>query len=77
MKHYYLVTLYGYDEEGKLFYATGFAECDRQSITKADVLAISEKAEKDSEFPLGLHGISYMGCMTQDAFKHLRSMSGD
>ena len=76
MKHCYLVTLYGYDEEGDLFYATGFAKCNLPAITKADISAIIEKSKKDSEFPLNLHSVSYLGHMTEDAFEHLRSMEG-
>ena len=77
MKHFYLVTLYGYNEEGDLFYATGFAKCNRQSITKADILAIIEKSKKDSELPLNLHSVSYLGHMTEDAFEHLRAMDDE
>ncbi|AVH35890.1 hypothetical protein AL532_06020 [Pseudomonas monteilii] len=77
MKHFYLVTLYGYDEEGDLFYATGFAKCKLQLITKADILAIMEKAKNDSEFSLNLHSVSYLGHMTEDAFEHLRSMEDE
>ena len=77
MKHYYLVTLYGYDGEGELFYSTGFAKCNRQSITKADLEAIVQKGKEDSEFELKLHGVSYLGEMTEDAFEHLRCMQDE
>ncbi|MBF8669224.1 hypothetical protein IR012_07265 [Pseudomonas putida] len=75
MKHFYLVTLYGYTEDGDLYYATGFAKCNDQRITKADIQAIIEESQEHGE--LKLHGISYMGCMTEDAFEHLRSMTAD
>ena len=28
MKHFYLVTLYGYTDDGRDYYPTGFAGCD-------------------------------------------------
>ncbi|HBK50316.1 MULTISPECIES: hypothetical protein [Pseudomonas] len=75
MKHFYLVTLYGYTDDGRVYYPTGFAGCDEQRITKADIAAIIEKGKLHGQ--LQLHSISYMGHMTEDAFKHLRSMSDE
>ncbi len=56
MKHYYLVTLYGYDEEGDLYFPTVFAKCNHQLITKADLIACIEDGEKHGE--LQLHAIA-------------------
>lgn len=75
MKHFYLVTLYGYTDDGRICYPTGFAGCDEQRITKADIVAIIEKSKAHGEFQL--HGVSYLGHMTEDAFEHLRSMSDE
>ncbi|MGN8248864.1 hypothetical protein [Pseudomonas sp. SMV7] len=75
MKHGYLLTLYGYDEEDDLYYATGFAKCNQQALTKADIVAIIEDSKKHGD--LQLHSVSYLGHMTEDAFEHLRSMSGE
>ena len=75
MKHFYLVTLYGYDEEGKVYFPTGFAACNGQQITKADIADVIEKSQEHGEFQL--HSISYMGYMTEDAFEHLRGISDD
>ena len=71
MKHYYLVTLYGYDEEENLYFPTVFVKCNQQLITKADLIACIEDGKKHGE--LQLHTIAYMGHMTEDAFEHLRS----
>lgn len=77
MKHVYLVTLYGYREEGDLFFATGFAKCNVQAVTKPDLVEIMEIAKEDSDVPLNLHSVSYLGHMTEDAFEHLRSMQDE
>jgi len=77
MKHFYLVTLYGYDADDELFFATGFAPCKRQALTKADLEAVLKKGKEDSEFELRLHSVSYLGEMTEDAFEHLRSMQDE
>lgn len=76
MKHFYLVTLYGYTDDGNVYYPAGFASCNEQRITKADVMAIIEKSkEHGGEFQL--HSISYMGHMTEDTFENVRSMSDE
>ncbi|WP_085625961.1 MULTISPECIES: hypothetical protein [unclassified Pseudomonas] len=77
MKHCYLVTMYGYDEDedDRLYYVTGFAKCNQQALTKADIRAIMEDSKKHGD--LYLHGVSYLGHMTEDAFEHLRAMSRD
>ncbi|HDS1697009.1 MULTISPECIES: hypothetical protein [Pseudomonas] len=75
MKHFYLVTLYGYTDDGRVYYPTGFAGCDEQRITKADIAAVIEKGKQHGH--LRLHSISYLGHMTEDAFEHLRSMSDE
>lgn len=50
MKHGYLLTLYGYDEEDDLYYATGFAKCNQQALTKADIVAIIEDSKSTVTF---------------------------
>ena len=74
MKHFYLITFYGYDADDQIFFATGFAPCERQALTKADIQAVLEESKEVSEFELNLHSVSYLGEMTADAFEHLRSM---
>lgn len=77
MKHFYLVTLYGYTNKGRLVFPSGFAPCDGPRITKEDLGAImADLYENDKRFKsgLGLHSVSYLGYMTEDAFEHLRSM---
>ncbi|MGY4524628.1 hypothetical protein [Pseudomonas sp. TE21394] len=75
MKHFYLVTLYGYMDDGSVYYPTGFVSCNEQMITKADIMAIIEKS-KEHGSEVQLHSISYMGHMTEDTFENVRSMSG-
>ncbi|MDV5098375.1 hypothetical protein QQ994_01325 [Pseudomonas asiatica] len=77
MKHFYLVTLYGYTDDGRLVFPTGFAPCDGPRITQEDLnVVIDEINENDDRFKDGvaLHSVSYLGSMTEDAFEHLRSM---
>lgn len=67
MKHYFCVTLYGYNEDGSVHYITGFKSNSEQVITKADIEAIQVASREHGDFQL--QGISYMGCMTEEQFE--------
>ncbi|MDD2048828.1 hypothetical protein [Pseudomonas putida] len=67
MKHYFCVTLFGNDEDGSLFFITGFASGDEQIITKADIQSILDSSKEHGDFKL--QGISYMGYMTEEQFE--------